>query len=198
VQIRTDTQVGHAVTCVSGGSQYLIMDAGYLAAANSLQITPVWTSTPVSYRQMQIAQDAPLVRFQTDDTNLFCLAMSERTAPGEETSAGYWLFPTNLATTTASRTTVPADALAFTGAQTNLIGVVCSGSQGRVLQAIPAEADWVDVGPAQYRHQTKLLAVAGRQRKGGPLSPAMVKDLETTAWLTRHLRQSAAQLLSPK
>jgi hypothetical protein len=193
VSASTERSRGYAIAYTEGDSRFLVMDAGLVADASSLEILPLGTNTPVAYQRMQIARDVGLVRFRTPETNLLFLARVP-TPPADGTRVNS-LMPDGKVLAAAPGAKAPDGALASVDANTNLVGVLCRSGRETSLVPLPHERTWLDVAPNAFRQQMALLAKAEKETATGRLSGETTKMLEETKWLSAFLERCARSII---
>jgi hypothetical protein len=184
---------GYAVAFADGDRRFLIIDAMLLSDTTTLQITPLTTNSPVAYQKMQIACDAPLVRFQTEATNLLFLSRSQTGIP--QSSNSIWLTPTGTAPALGQGQAPPRQAVAFADAQTNLIAFLCRQDGKPVVYPVPDETAWLGVAPSAFRVQMALLAKAKKEATQQQISGETARALEETKWLSAFLEKRARRIV---
>ncbi len=189
---------GYAVGVAEQGKQYVVMWFWLLANAESLQIQAA-DGTDVDYRNLEIARNVPLARFQTSSTNLTYL-IPTRTFD-RATEEPIWIVPSEedelgFIAVHGSSNKCPADPVARVNTSTNLVGVVYTVSDMEGMSAqYPPSTEWLPVKPGELRRQTRLLHEADGERRAGALSEAMRKQLQETEWLNPVMRDSAKTVL---
>lgn len=193
VRLKTDRGHGYAVAVGEADRRFVVMDAMLLSGVSSLELMPLSTNTPVAYRQMQLAANEPLVRFETDETNLFFMA---RNPPGAEDAAtAHWLLADGSTAPAGSNRASPATAVALVDPGTNLIAVVCRTTAATALCPPPAADGWRDVAPGALREQMGILAKAEKIPTKHPLPEDMASELKQTRWLGGFLEARARRVL---
>lgn len=193
VRLKTDRGHGYAVAVGEADRRFLVMDATLLSEASSLELVPLSTNTPVAYRQMQLAANEPLVRFETDETNLFFMARSRSGAA--EAPAARWLLSDGSMAPVGTNRAPPAAAVALVDPGTNMIAVVCRAAAAPALCPPPAAEGWRDVAPGALREQMGLLAKAEKIPSKYALPEDMESELKQTRWLGGFLELRAQRVL---
>lgn len=189
-QLTSDHGQGFAVAVADGEKRFLVMDMMLIADSSSLTITPLTTNTPLAYWNMQVADREPLVRFETDATNL--LFMGQSINQTSETDSGFSLMPDG-SVTEATRNAVPGqNAVAAVDATTNVIAFVSGGGQRKIPVG---GVTWKDVKPAPFRQQLALLKEAEKALGLGKDDPEIAGRLEETKWLSAYLADQARGLV---
>jgi hypothetical protein len=188
-QLTSDHGQGYAVAVTDGEKRFLIMDLTLIGDSSSLTITPLTTNAPLAYWNMQVADQEPLVRFETDATNL--LFMAQSMARLSEAGSGFCLVADG-SVKEATQNAVLVNAIAVVDATTNLIAVI-SGSGESI---IPLEGViWKDVKPAPFRQQLALLKEADEILKRSEANPEILAKLKQTPWLSAYLANRANDLM---
>ncbi len=206
VRIDASGGSGFGLAVQSGSARYIAMDAALIWGADALTITPLTTNAPIAYRSLQIAQDVPLARFSTDNTNLAYLAVVD--VPTSDTEQRP-LFPPNAADTPFALGPVTSSGhppqrgqtlspVAVVDSLTNLVAIVCSENDTLTAVAFPRDPGWVSVQPSALRTQTRLLLRAQEEHDAGALRSETVTLLMQTDWLARSLRRVAEEMLEQK
>ena len=189
---KTGSAQGAAVAYTDGENRYLLIDAYSLMGASTLQITPLATNAPIPYHAMQVAAEAPLVRFKTTATNLVFLSRAPlRTG---RVHAPMWLRADANTTPRSSTEGLPQTAVALLNSQTNLVAVLGRGPDGIPLR-VPLNTTWIDITPSLFREQTASLLAAHQAATQRSLTPEAVKDLNNTQWATPFFRSTAEQII---
>ena len=188
---KTDSSKGTAVAYTDGEHRYLVLDALPLFGVASLDITPLTTNAPIPYHSMQVAAEAPLVRFRTVATNLEFLVRAP--LPAARRPDLMWLHADGL-TTPRGAEAPPRSAVALVDAKTNLVSVIGRDLDERPLH-VQFDATWVNVGPSQFRTQTSALRAAHHALATESSSAESVRDLGHTEWVTPFLQRTAAKLI---
>ncbi len=184
-RVLSDAGPGHALAVADGGKQYLVMDMQVLGGMTSLEISPLTTNAPIAYWSMQVAERDPLVRFETDATNLFFMGVSP--LPHDNAETGYWLLPNGLVKQDGG-----GNALAAVDAQTNLVAMAFGDGGDRFALA---GINWIETGPAAFRQQLALIQQAEGASSSGEMTPAIMDQLSGTTWISGHLENRAKKLL---
>ena len=182
---------GAAVDYTDGEYQYLLIDAYPLMGATSLDITPLTTNAPIPYHSMQVAAEAPLVRFKTAATNLTFLTRSPPKAVGED--ALMWLHTDGHMTPSLTAVAPPRSAVALLDSQTNLVAVI-GHALDQAPVCIPLNTTWIDIGPRLFRDQTTALQAAQHDVATGSITSETMKTLRETRWTTPFFHEAAAKL----
>ena len=191
-KLKAGNAPGTAIAYTDGENRYLLIDAYPLMGATSLQLTPITTNAPVPYHTMQVAAEAPLVRFQTTATNLVFLTRAAlRTG---RVKGPMWL---HLDGTSAPRTAAPnppQSAVALLDSHTNLVSVIGRGPDV-IPMHVPFSVTWIDIAPGQFRNQTASLLAATRAATQQSLGPEKAKELKDTQWATPFFKRTAEKII---
>ena len=171
------------------------MDAELLSAATSLDMSPITTNEAVSYRNMQINTEVPLVRFQSSSTNISFLAIADASEAYAETRL---YLCADGQTKAVGPDRAPDDrVIAVTDGCTNLIGIVRHFNGKNSIVILPEnQRSWKDITPRDFRNQTGLLATGTKAvAEEKTVSKSILEKLEETAWATDYFKQEAEQIL---
>lgn len=189
---KAGVQEGVAVAYTDGETRYLLLNAYPLMGAASLEITPVATNTSIPYHTMQVAADAPLVRFQTTATNLVFLRRARLRAGRVDDPA--WLHSDGRTAPRKASEGPPASVAALVDAQTNLVAVIAHAFDGSPIH-VPLSMTWVDIAPGQFRNQTASLLAAHQAVVQKELTPEMIEQMKKTKWATPFFERTAEKII---
>ncbi len=194
-ELKTDSADGWAVGYTHGAGNFLIMDAHLLAAATTLDISPITTNAPVAYQQMQIGTETPLIRFRTPSTNISFLAVARSLNTAED----------KMLHLHADGRTTPADpgsasdrgVVGVTDSRTNLVGIARHvDGKTSVLLLPEGREKWKDITPGDFRRQTTILKDAAKALAEGTTVPQDLLDqLGKTDWATTYFKQESNRIL---
>ena len=191
VQISTDVGTGLGVIVAEGDGARVLFDAALLAGAQTLSLSTVPKSEPVSYTGLEIATNGPLARLTITTETVARLPLAS-TSIGAASSG---LTATGLIIPQISTADALAPVVAHLDAQGALIAIAPAATGGAFIPVSRATR-WTAVAPADYRAQTALLRRLLRRASEVALTPADREALRATTWLTPFLQKSADALLA--
>ncbi len=194
VELNTDSATGWAVGYADSGESFLVMDAGLLSAATSLDMSPITTNTAVSYRRMQISTESPLVRFRTDSTNISYLGVARSSSsPGEKM---LYLHTDGHTTPAAPASSPNVGVVCVTDSSTDLVGIVRHvDAESSVILLPESREEWKDITPGDFRSQTRLLTEAANAVAEGNTAQDILEQLGETDWATTYFKTEANRII---
>jgi hypothetical protein len=191
VQISTDVGTGFGVIVAEGEGARVLFDASLLAGAQTLSLSTVPKSEPVSYTGLEIATDGPLARLTITTEAVSRLPLAS-TSVGPASSR---LTATGLIIPQTSTAEASAPLLAQLDAKGALIAIATTATGGAFIPVSRA-TQWTVVAPADYRAQTALLRRLLSRAPDAAVTPDDREALRATTWLTPFLQKSADALLA--
>jgi hypothetical protein len=182
VAVTTPGTRGHCVPVEWKGNRYVVMDAALLGVLDSLSLTPLNKTEDLAYRDLELALDAPLIRFKADSDHVEFLKVAPPTVKTQDSNK-YLLTDASFADDTKP------NAVASLNAKGQLVALKTS-SDGFV--PLNAGHKWKSISPSEYRAQVKLLDKLERNK----VLPVHRNELRSTAWLTQFLKSRAQSLLN--
>lgn len=209
--IQTDTASGFGVIVAQAGTQFVIFDQRLIEGAESLTILATTTNTLMRYDKLELATDRPLARLVTDSTSVIPLRMSSAGAADANDLLSLSVVSTNGQVSvkkiegasqdsrTVSLNAAPGRMVCVCDSMTNLVAVVLNKPSDNTAIKVGGVVQWIAVEPADFRKQTRLLAQATASAENGRTDRAqrkmLGKTLESTSWLTPHLRERATAII---
>lgn len=173
-----------AVAMAFDDAPYVVADLWAVGNTTQLAFQSIFDGEAIAYRSMQIARDAPLVRFRTDSPNLLYLQPSAK--PTEQTVA--WLSAEGII---ADGEPLPG-AVSLLNADHRILSLILRENGEAVRYPVPLPDEWIDAAPREFRDQMTLLMGALAAADG--LSDKDRNSLRQKQWLSPFLKRTAQNL----
>ncbi len=181
VHVETAEAKGYALAVRDGEKNFVLLDMHLLGDASRLRMTTLSNEMPVTYHSMQIADSAPLIRFETSATNLLFMG---RAVAGATPGKPVWLLSDGSTVEALPTDDPPYEALALVDDHTNVLQVIVRYGNDVSVMDLPDKSDWLDVAPGVYRQQiAQLNDVAG----------GVVPEAIPEPWITSYIENLARE-----
>ena len=178
VNVEAPTGGGSAVAVKFNHQKYVLTTLAACGSAASLSLETV-TGESIAYRNIEVAVDAPLVRFAVISDAIIFLAASES---GKSVA---YLDESGAATENESQ------AIAALNAEGKLSAIKESG----VFHAVSSDMRWNRVQPAAFRSQMALLSDIRAQAHSRSISVATLNAVKATKWISPSVKTEAERII---
>lgn len=204
IEVRSNQGEGWGVAVTDGTATQVVTSLDLLGA-QLLELKSWATTAAVAYVSIELADDCPLARFRTADTNLVALRWETGATEGllvlpDGRTNGLRLVAASVLPNGGLRCPTESPRLVggipVLGPTTNLLAVVASsGFEPSVAARASATRRWVPLQPSDFRRQMALLSDVRAALAAVPSDQTLLANrLRQAAWSTSYLKELAARL----